>query len=69
MAYSTYQECETSGDLERFGANWVLGIVGGADLVGGEEIPPMNYHLTRQFNHPKHSFFSILNLEYCFLIE
>ena len=46
-AYSTYQECETSGDLERFGANWVLGVFGGADLVGGEEIPPVNYHLTR----------------------
>ena len=47
MAYSTHQERETSIDLERFGVNWVLGIVGGADLVGGEEIPLVNYHLTR----------------------
>ena len=47
MAYSTHQESETDSDLEHFGANWVLGIVGGADLVGGEEIPPVNYHLTR----------------------
>ena len=46
-AYSTYQEPETGGDLECFGANWVLGIVGGSDLVGGEEIPLVNYHLTR----------------------
>ena len=47
MAYSTHQEHETDNDLERFGANWVLGIVGGDDLVGWEEIPSVNYHLTR----------------------
>ena len=37
----------TSRELERFAANWVSWIVGGADLVGGEENPPMNYHLIR----------------------
>ena len=47
MAYSTYQERKTGGDLECFGANWVLGIVGGADLVGGEENLSVNYHITR----------------------
>ena len=47
MVYSTHREHETDSELERFGVNWVPWIVGGVDLVGGEEIPMVNYHLTK----------------------